>query len=60
MGFTDRDQTRPIVQAIERVAGYGNTTKHHDTSANFNGEQLANDMDTLREVILALIAEVKH
>jgi len=59
MGFTDRDRTRPITLALERLSAYGNTTKHHDTSANFNGEQLANDIDTLGELIHKLIAEVK-
>ena len=38
---------------------YGNTTKHHDTAATFNGNQLANDMDCLNGVILKLIEEAQ-
>ena len=59
LGFKDREKSKPITQAVDRLSTFGNVTKHHDTSANFNGEQLANDMDTLNELILALIKEIK-
>lgn len=59
LGFTDKDRRKTMIQAIERIAQCGNTTKHHDKSANFNGEQLANDMDVLKEMLVKLISEVK-
>lgn len=59
MGFTDNDRRKSITQAVKRLAEHGNTTKHHDTSANFNGEQLANDMDTLKDLICKLADESK-
>jgi hypothetical protein len=59
MGFTDRESANSIRQALQRVSNYGNTTKHHEKSANFNGEQLANDMDALKDVILKLADEAK-
>lgn len=54
------NKTYPICQAIKRISDYGNTTKHHENSANFNGEQLANDMDTLKELICKLSEEAKN
>ncbi|WP_155773692.1 hypothetical protein [Methylorubrum extorquens] len=43
--------------ALERIRDYGNTTKHHKVAASFNGDQLNNDMVTLKDVILSCIAE---
>lgn len=43
--------------AMERIREYGNTTKHHRISATFNGDQLNNDMTTLKDVILKCIEE---
>lgn len=43
--------------AMERIRDYGNTTKHHPISATFNGEQINNDMNTLKDVILCCITE---
>ena len=45
-------KTKPINEAITRISEFGNTTKHHETAAAFNGEQLSNDLETLREVIV--------
>lgn len=59
MGFTERDAVSSISQALQRISHYGNTTKHHETSAYFNGEQLTNDMETLRELIIKLADEAK-
>jgi hypothetical protein len=52
-------ETRSVRTAIGHVSEYGNTTKHHPVSAIFNGDQLNNDMVTLREVILACIADAQ-
>ena len=59
MGFTERESVSSITQALQRISHYGNTTKHHETSAYFNGEQLANDMETLRELVIKLAEEAK-
>ena len=50
---------KAIREALGRISGYGNTTKHHKIAALFNGEQLSNDMEVLREVILKTIEEAK-
>jgi len=59
MGVSSKDISISIREALQRISGYGNTTKHHHTSAYFHGEQLANDMDTLKEVICKLAEEAK-
>ena len=51
-GLGTGPQTKPLREAIVRIADYGNTTKHHDTAAAFNGDQLANDLETLKELII--------
>ena len=35
-----------------------NTTKHHEIAASFDGEQLANDFDTITPLILKTIASI--
>lgn len=50
-------QTKPIREAFERISSYGNTTKHHDTAAAFNSDQLANDLETLRDLIVRCAEE---
>jgi len=59
LGFTDREDVKSLRQALERISEHGNTTKHHEKAANFNGPQLANDMDLLKEVICRLANEAK-
>lgn len=44
-----------LTSALGRMREYGNSTKHHHVAATFNGDQLNNDMVTLRDVILACI-----
>ncbi|MEK6789270.1 MAG: hypothetical protein AABY68_10005 [Pseudomonadota bacterium] len=46
------------VQAIQRIADFGNVTKHHSVGANFNAPQLINDMATLKPLILACAKEL--
>ncbi len=60
LGYTQREDVNSIRQALERIAHYGNTTKHHETAATFNGPQLANDMDTLKGLIVKLAVEAKN
>ncbi len=56
-GLGNKQQINPLREALKRILHYGNTTKHHDTAAAFNGDQLANDMDTLGNIILKLIKD---
>ncbi|MEH6788970.1 hypothetical protein [Parasphingorhabdus sp.] len=50
-------KTTALKEALERIGGYGNTTKHHPVSASFNGDQLNNDFIALKDVILKCINE---
>lgn len=49
------DNQKAARAAIDRTRDYGNLTKHHKISAAFNGDQLNNDMITLKPVILGLV-----
>ena len=44
--------TKALRDAVQRISHFGNITKHHETAAAFNGDQLANDMETLKDLIL--------
>lgn len=59
LGFVHREDKTAISEVVKRVSIYGNTTKHHDRAALFNGEQLANDVDTIKEVLLKLLNTVQ-
>ena len=54
MGVGTKKETKSLCQAINRIAEFGNSTKHHKTATALNGEQLANDMETIEPVLLAL------
>lgn len=57
LGFVDRETQTSFRTAVERVLASGNATKHHNTSAIFNGEQLVNDMQVLTP-LLSKLAEM--
>lgn len=46
-----------ISEALRRLAASGDVAKHSKSSALFDGEQLVNDMNTLRVLILKCIEE---
>jgi len=46
---------KAVQEAIGRIHGYGNTTKHHPTSAIFSSDQLENDMTLLGDLMVKLI-----
>lgn len=50
---------RGIEEAVKRIATAGNITKHEATAAFFNGDQLANDLETLSVLILKCAEEAK-
>lgn len=60
LGITETNDKKAISSALKRIQSYGNVTKHHSTSASFNGEQLNNDMDILREVIVKSIKSIQQ
>lgn len=59
LGLGDKKKCAGLRQAIERVSHYGNTTKHDEEAANFNGTQLANDMDVMRQLIKVCIDSIQ-
>lgn len=56
-GLGRKQETRALREALQRIQSYGNTTKHHDTAAAFNGDQLHNDVDLLKDLILKVIED---
>jgi len=59
LGIEDKDDRTTIRQVLKRVSEAGNSTKHHKTSAAFNGEQLANDIKTLEQTLVLLAKSAK-
>jgi len=53
-GIVGEDR-RAVRSVLQRITEYGNQTKHHKVSAAFNGDQINNDMNTLKGLILSLI-----
>ena len=43
---------------LQRASVYGNVTKHHSLSANFDYRQIINDMNVLRPLIVASLKEI--
>ncbi len=55
MGLGSGRQTSAITIALSHVGDYGNTTKHHSSSAHFDTRQLVNDMETLTPLMQAAL-----
>lgn len=51
---------KAIMSALKDISTSGDVTKHDGTAALFNGEQLANNMDTLKNLILKCIEEASE
>lgn len=51
-GLGDGKQTKALVEALNRISKAGNLTKHHQIAGAFDGEQLANDLETLKDLII--------
>jgi len=51
---------KALFAALENIARSGDVAKHHGTATNFNGEQIANDMDTLAKLILKTIEDAAN
>lgn len=57
-GMSTGKDAKAVTEALKHVATSGDVTKHDGTAALFNGEQLANDMDTLKDLILKCLEEI--
>ena len=55
-GITGTSRTS-VRTALDHIQNYGNTTKHDPVAATFNGDQLNNDIQTLKVVILKCLEE---
>jgi hypothetical protein len=58
LGDSSKKQN-PIRDALERIQRNGNTTKHHEMAALFDGKQLANDFATITHVLLKTIESIE-
>lgn len=52
-------ELKACTAAINQISNWGNLTKHHKMSAQFDYAQLINDMCVLTDVIVACIGEIK-
>jgi hypothetical protein len=59
LGLGHKTATQAIRQAVRRIADLGNSTKHNKTASAFNGDQLANDFETMGPMLVALAKEAK-
>ena len=59
LGLGERQGSKSIRQALKRISEFGNSTKHHRSSAAFSGEQLANDFETMEKALVALAVQCK-
>ena len=57
LGLGNKVKTKALRQCLRRISENGNTTKHHQHSASFNGQQLVNDFDALHPLIQALATD---
>lgn len=57
-GLPTGKDSKAMTDALGRVATSGDVTKHDGVASHFNGEQLANDMDTLKDLILKCLEEI--
>jgi hypothetical protein len=51
-------KTGPIRDAFQRIQRNGNATKHHETSASFDGKQLNNDLLTITPILIKTLESV--
>ena len=56
-GFSN-NQAKHISEALERLTANGNTTKHGPIGANFNGDDLVNDMALITPALLSLVDKI--
>lgn len=57
-GIGKGKELNALTEAVQRIAAFGNVTKHHHVAANFDYAQVVNDMKTLNPVILACVEKL--
>lgn len=58
-GLSTGKGDKAIIEALRRVSTSGDVTKHDGKAAFFNGDQLANDMETLKDLLLKCAEEAQ-
>ncbi len=51
LGFKDKQRTS-VREALTRINHNGNSTKHHEIAAGFDGAQLSNDLETITPLLI--------
>ena len=59
LGLADRSDRKAVREAVKRLSENGNTTKHNQQAAAFNGEALANDFAVMENMLVALAKQAK-
>ena len=54
-----KSELRTLRDCLKRIAGFGNTIKHHPVSTLFDAPQLVNDMQTLEPVLIGTIKKIE-
>ena len=60
LGMGTKRKTKTLREAVQRLSESGNTTKHNQTAAAFNGDTLANDVATMEDMLIALAKEAEN
>ena len=58
LGFTAAGDRKAIVASLRAISDLGNATKHAQSAASFNGDQVANHMDVLVPLMLAVCRQI--
>jgi hypothetical protein len=56
LGFKEKGTIR---DALTRVQRNGNSTKHHDIAASFDGRQLNNDLETIAPLLIKTLESIR-
>ena len=55
LGITEKAALRT---ALARIQHNGNSTKHHEIAASFDGQQLSNDLDTVTPLLIKTVESI--
>jgi hypothetical protein len=56
LGFKEKTTLR---DALTRIQRNGNSTKHHETAASFDGPQLSNDLETIVPLLIKTLETIR-
>lgn len=57
-GFGSGKALTPLREALTRIQRNGNSTKHHEVAATFDGKQLSNDLTTVTPLLIKTIDSI--